>query len=196
MDIASLLIELYDRVPPLVKEAVEGLDTSQLVWRPGPDANTIGWLAWHIGRVQDTQITALTGEDQIWVVGNWASKFALDPDPDNSGYGHTSEQVASVRPESPTVLVDYLEAVQVATNRFLGRLGVDDLNGIVDRRWDPPVTLGVRLVSVADDCLQHVGQAAYIRGLLGCLVPVPPFSARLLSGRHIPAVGGRRRFTG
>jgi hypothetical protein len=38
---------------------------------------------------------------------------------------------------------------------------------VVDRRWDPPVTLGVRLVSVVNDCAQHVGQAAYVRGLLG-----------------------------
>jgi hypothetical protein len=28
------------------------------------------------------------------------------------------------------------------------------------------VTLGVRLVSVLSDDLQHVGQAAYVRGLL------------------------------
>ena len=167
MDIASLLLELYDRVPPLVHEAVEGLDPSQLVWRPGPEANTVGWLAWHIGRVQDAQITDLTGEAQVWVDGEWASRFGLAPDPANTGYGHTSEQVASVQPESPSVLVDYLEAVQVVTNRFLGTLNADDLNRVVDRRWDPPVTLGVRLISVADDCLQHVGQAAYIRGLLG-----------------------------
>ena len=166
MDIASLLIELYDRVPPLVKEAVEGLDPNQLVWRPGPEANTIGWLAWHIARVQDAQITDLTGETQIWVHSDWASKFGLDPDPTNSGYGHTPEQVASVRPESSDVLVGYLEAVRIVTNRFLGTLGVDDLNRVVDRNWDPPVTLGVRLVSVADDGLQHAGQAAYIRGLL------------------------------
>lgn len=167
MDIASLLIELYDRVPPLVREAVEGLDPSQLVWRPGPEANTIGWLAWHIARVQDAQITDLSGEAQIWADGAWASRFGLDPDPANTGYGHTSEQVAAVRPEGASVLVDYLEAVQVTTNRFLGTLGADDLNRVVDHLWDPPVTLGVRLVSVADDCLQHVGQAAYIRGLLG-----------------------------
>jgi hypothetical protein len=40
-----------------------------------------------------------------------------------------------------------------------------DLDRVVDKRWDPPVTLGVRLVSVVDDDAQHVGQAAYVRGL-------------------------------
>ena len=41
-----------------------------------------------------------------------------------------------------------------------------DLPRVVDERWDPPVTLGVRLVSVISDCLQHAGQAAFVRGIL------------------------------
>ena len=166
MEIAPLLIELYDRIPPLVNEAVEGLDAAQLAWRPGPDANSIGWLAWHIGRVEDSQIADLAGEAQLWVGGDWASRVGLDPDPANHGYGHTSEQASAVRPDGPSVLVDYLAAAHSVTDRFLGTLGPGDLDRIVDRNWDPPVTLGVRLVSIADDCLQHAGQAAYIRGLL------------------------------
>ena len=45
---------------------------------------------------------------------------------------------------------------------MLEGLAPDDLDRVVDRRWDPPVTLGVRLVSIADDSLQHAGQAAYV----------------------------------
>jgi len=41
-----------------------------------------------------------------------------------------------------------------------------DLTRVVDERWDPPVTLGVRLVSVISDGLQHAGQAAFVRGIL------------------------------
>ena len=167
MDIAPLLIELYDRIPALVLEAVEGLEPGQLTWRPGPDANSIGWLAWHIGRVQDAQIAAITGEAQVWVGGHWARQMGLDPNPTNVGYGHTSVQVASVKPEGSGVLVGYLDAVQSVTIAFLGTLAADELDRIVDQRWVPPVTLGIRLVSIADDCLQHAGQAAYVRGLLG-----------------------------
>ena len=72
-----------------------------------------------------------------------------------------------MRPESPDVLLGYLGEVQARTTAMLEGLAPDDLDRVVDRRWDPPVTLGVRLVSIADDCLQHVGQAAYVRGLLG-----------------------------
>src|SRR6266540_1800915 len=105
-------------------------------------------------------------QDQVWVSGDWARRFGLDADPSNSGYGHSAEQVATVRPESFQVLIDYYDAVAARTRDLLHELTPKDLDQIVDLRWDPPVTLGVRLVSVADDDLQHVGQAAYVRGLL------------------------------
>ena len=104
--------------------------------------------------------------DQLWSAGDWARRFGLDPDPNNMGYGHTPEQVAQVRPESADVLVEYLAAVSERTAAYLSSLSPSDLDRVVDRRWDPPVTLGVRLVSIADDSLQHAGQAAYLRGLL------------------------------
>ncbi len=166
MDVAALLLELYGRIPPLARDAVEGLDLGQLTEPPAPGSNPIAWLVWHLARVQDDHIAELLDAEQIWVTGGWAPQFGLDPDPQNTGYGHTARQVASVRPERPGVLLEYLDAVDARTREMLARLTPEDLDRVVDRRWDPPVTLGVRLVSVADDCLQHAGQAAYLRGLL------------------------------
>jgi len=167
MDVAGLLLEILGRIPPLAREAVEGLDADQLTRRPGPGANTIGWLVWHMGRGQDAQIAEITGDEQVWAAGSWAQRMGLEPDPENTGYGHSAADVEKVRPEGADVLLGYLEAVQARTVAFVGGLAPQDLDRIVDRRWDPPVTLGVRLVSIADDCLQHAGQAAYLRGLLG-----------------------------
>ncbi len=167
MDVAALLSDLYGRVPPLAREAVDGLDLDQLTRSPEPGANTIAWLVWHIARVQDHYFGEYLGEEQLWVAGDWAARFGLEPDPANSGYGHTAEQMAAVRPQDTEVLTAYLDAVHERALRYLAGLGAGDLDRIVDRSWDPPVTLGVRLVSVADDGLQHVGQAAYVRGLLG-----------------------------
>jgi hypothetical protein len=166
MDIAGLLDELYGRIPPLARGAVDGLGADALVARPGPGANTIAWLVWHSARVQDHHVSELLDAEQLWVGGDWAARFGLDPDPDNTGYGHTADDVAAVRPADAAAPVAYLEAVQARTVEWLQRLGADDLDRVVDTRWDPPVTLGVRLVSVADDSLQHLGQAAYVRGLL------------------------------
>jgi hypothetical protein len=166
MDVAGVLLDIYGRVPHLADEAVAGLDAATLVARPAPGANTIGWLVWHLTRVQDQQFSELLEVDQQWQTGDWAARFGLDADPADNGYGHSADEVAAVRPDGPAALLDYLGAVHDRTCSYLSGLGPDDLDRVIDANWDPPVTLGVRLVSVADDCLQHAGQAAYIRGIL------------------------------
>ena len=166
MDVAGLLMELYGRILPIAREAIDGIDADDLTWQPGPDANTIAWLVWHSARVQDHHISELIDAEQIWTTGTWASTFGLDADPSNTGYGHAREEMLAVRPRSGAVLLDYLAATDERATSFLAGLDPTRLDDIIDRRWDPPVSLGVRLVSVADDCLQHVGQAAYVRGLL------------------------------
>jgi hypothetical protein len=167
MDIPELLLEIYGRVPPLVAQAVEGLTPEQLIEPPVAGANPVGWLVWHLTRVEDHHIAELLGADQIWVEGDWAAQCGLSPTPSNTGYGHTPAEVGAVQPASVQVLLDYLGAVDARTRTLLQRVTGPELDRIVDRRWDPPVTMGVRLVSIADDCLQHAGQAAYARGLLG-----------------------------
>jgi uncharacterized damage-inducible protein DinB len=158
---------MYGRVPPLARQAVEGADPAQILYRPTPGANSIAWLVWHLARVQDHHVAELLGADQIWTEGEWARRFGLAPDPSNTGYGHSAQDVATVQPDQPDVLLEYLAAVDDRTRTMLARLTSEDLDRVVDTRWDPPVTLGVRLVSIADDSLQHAGQAAYLRGLLG-----------------------------
>lgn len=165
MNVSDLLIEAFDRLPDLVRSAVEGLTPEQLRWSPGPGANSVGWLVWHLTRVQDHHVAELLDREQVYLTGDWAGRFGLEADPSDTGYGHSAEQVASVRPDGPQVLLDYYDAVAARTRDLLRSLKPEDLDRVVDDRWDPPVTLGVRLVSVIDDDVQHAGQAAYVRGL-------------------------------
>jgi uncharacterized damage-inducible protein DinB len=166
MDIAALLTELFDRIDGHVTEAVDGLDASGLNETISPGTNSIGWLVWHLSRVQDHHVSELIGEPQVWTTSDWASRFGVEADPDNTGYGHDADDVASIRPEDAAALTEYYEAVAARTFGLLQRTTADDLDRVVDERWDPPVTLGVRLISVADDDIQHAGQAAFLRGLL------------------------------
>lgn len=172
MDVAPLLLELYGRIPPLVRRSLDGLDPAHLLDAPPPAINSIGWLIWHLTRVQDHHLGEILEVEQIWEGHDsqgraWAARFGLEPESQNLGYGHTPADVAAVQPDGIQVLMDYHEAVDARTRNFLATLSAADLDRIVDERWDPPVSLGVRLVSVADDSLQHVGQALYLRGIFG-----------------------------
>jgi len=166
MQLQDVLTELFDRIPPLVHDVVDGLDARQLQWQPSPGANSVGWLVWHLIRVQDHHVSDLLGDEQVWTTGDWSSGFDLEPDPANTGYGHSATDIRTVCPDSADACTGYCDAVTTRTREFLRGLSSGDLDRVVDTRWDPPVTMGVRLVSVADDDLQHAGQAAYVRGLL------------------------------
>ena len=166
MNVSEVLTEAFDRIPDLVRGAVKGLSPQQLRWTPDPGANSVGWLVWHLTRVQDGHIAEILEREQVWEQDGWAGRFGLEPDPANTGYGHRPKQIDTVRPESAAALVEYYDAVAARTRELLRGLTAKDLDRVVDEGWDPPVTLGVRLVSILNDDDQHVGQAAYVRGLL------------------------------
>jgi uncharacterized damage-inducible protein DinB len=162
----DLLLYAYEQIQETLRRAVDGLDADRLGARVGTEANTIGWLAWHLLRVQDDHVADVAGREQVWTAQGFADRFGLPFGAAETGYGFTADQVAAVRVESAGLLLEYGSAVHAQTAQFLRGLSDEDLDRVVDTRWDPPVTLGVRLVSVLSDDLQHVGQAAYVRGLL------------------------------
>jgi uncharacterized damage-inducible protein DinB len=166
MNGADLLAEALGRVRESVHQAVDGLNPDQLAYRLDEGANSIAWLVWHLTRIQDDHVAHVAGSDQVWTSGGWAERFGLPFEESATGYGHTTKDVAAVRVESPDLLTGYYDAVHERTLDYLSGLSEEDLDRVVDERWDPPVTLGVRLVSVVNDDTQHVGQAAFLRGVL------------------------------
>lgn len=164
MDVRGLLTEGFGRITELYDDVAEGLDERTLHERPAGTGNPIGWLLWHLARVQDHHIAGLADGTQVWE--EWQERLGLPHDTDDIGYGHTSEQVDAIRISDPRLLVDYHHEVTLATARYLQTVDETELEREVDQRWDPPVTAGVRLVSIQGDCLQHLGQAAYVKGLL------------------------------
>lgn len=165
MNIAELLTDGFGRVAGVVKAAVEGLSVDQLTAQVGPETNTIGWLTWHLARVQDDHVAEAAELDQVWTTQGWHDRFALPFDDTDTGFGHEINAVAAVRADAE-LLIGYLEAVTAQTRGFLAGLVDTDLDRIVDESWDPPISLGGRLVSVLSDDLQHGGQAAFMRGIL------------------------------
>ncbi|MCS0603758.1 DinB family protein [Streptomyces sp. LP11] len=165
MHAKDILIGGYGRVQEEVHAVVEGLGPDELGYRPAPEANSVAWLVWHLTRVQDDHVADAFGLDQVWLADGWEKRFGLDLPRDDTGYGHSPADVAKVRVDSADLLTGYYDAVHEQTLGALREVAAKDLERVVDEHWDPPVTLGVRLVSVLSDDLQHVGQAAYLRGL-------------------------------
>src|SRR5262245_51464213 len=110
MDVASLLLDLYGRLPPLARAAVDGADADALTTARSPAANTIAWLVCHPARGQDHHAAEVRDAAQVWTSGDWARRVGLEPDPSNTGYGHGPADVARVRPEDGAALLDYLDA--------------------------------------------------------------------------------------
>ena len=166
MTSAELLVDAFSRIRGVVHRAVDGLTTGQLAFRVDAEANSIAWLVWHLARIQDDHVAGVAQAEQVWISGGWVDRFGLPFDPRDTGYGHQAEDVAAVQVDSGELLVGYYDAVHEQTLGYVGGLADADLGRVVDRSWDPPVTLGVRLVSVIADDLQHAGQAAFVRGIL------------------------------
>jgi uncharacterized damage-inducible protein DinB len=161
----SLLSDAFGRIGEGVAMVVDGLSPDDLTHRIAPRANTIAWLVWHLTRVQDSHVSGAAGTDQVWTSAGWQKRFGLPFSPRATGYGQSADDVGEVR-VAADLLVGYSEAVTAVTLAYVDGLHDKDLERIVDESWDPPVTLGVRLVSVIGDDLKHLGQAEYVRGLL------------------------------
>jgi hypothetical protein len=165
MTASELILDGFGRIREIVHDVLDGVSQEQLDCRLDADANSIGWLIWHLTRVQDDHVAGAAGLDQVYLSQGWADQFGLPLDTADIGYGHDTGQVALVRAPA-SLLAGYHDATYAQTAEFAGNLTESDLARVIDRNWDPPVTMAVRLVSVLADDLEHAGQAAFVRGIL------------------------------
>lgn len=163
----DLIGDGFSRVLEVLEPALKGLKKEDLELQPKPDCNSIGWIVWHLTRGQDAQIADLNKEEQVWVRDKWYVKFQRDSNPGDTGFGHSSKEVADFRSPTARILLDYYRATMERTNEYLSTLNLKDLDKELNEPWfSPPPTLGVRIVSILADCLEHAGEVAYLRGLL------------------------------
>ncbi len=165
MEPTDLLMDAFGRIGSVVEGVLKRQGPVELNRRPGGQGNSIAWLVWHLTRVQDDHISDAAGTDQLWISAGFKDRFGFVLQRDDTGYGHSHDQVSAVQVESGVLLQEYFQAVQARTLKYLKGLDTAALDRVIDDSWDPAVSLGVRLVSVIQDCLMHAGQAAYVRGL-------------------------------
>jgi hypothetical protein len=166
MNANDLILDGLERIRSVLRRTLNGLTLDELHRQPQADANSIAWLAWHLTRVQDVSVSGLANQEHIWFSQGWQDKFSLPPGASDDGFGHTPEQVAAFRATSAQALLDFHDSVLERSRTYVRDLAPADFDRTLDEpQWQPPPTVGVRLVSVLSDNLQHAGQAAYLRGL-------------------------------
>lgn len=165
MQPTDVYIDSLERVHELIPAVLDGLTAEDIAWRPDADANPIGWLIWHLLRAQDDHVAEIGGREQVWLADGWEQRFGLPYLPSAVGFGMTSDQVGHFEIDDLSLLTGYADAVWTMSAEVIRGLGQDELDRIIDTRWDPPVTVAVRLISVVIEVAQHIGQASYVRGL-------------------------------
>lgn len=162
----ELMLDAFSRIRDGVPPVVDGLSVDELLWRPDADANHIAWLVWHLARQQDDQVAHLASEESAWLGDGWVDRFGLPYPQDAHGWSMSSADVGRFTVVDPSLFAEYHADVHDRTAALVQRLDADEYVRVVDDRWDPPVTVGVRLVSVLEDAAKHLGQAEYVRGLV------------------------------
>lgn len=132
MKTSELLLDAHSRVQEVLHDVVTGLDDKTLAARPGDSANSIAWLVWHLTRVQDDHLADAGGYDQVYTAEGWHERLGLPLPAADTGYAHTSDQVALVQ-LSADQLLGYYDAVHARTVQFLETVTDEGLDRIVDK---------------------------------------------------------------
>ena len=167
MEGAALFADALERINRILHRAMDGMPAEMLNTQPGPAANSMSWLAWHLCRVQDHHTSDLLELPQLWVSDGWHEKFGMAKDEKETGTGHTPEQVEALKVDSADLPLGYADAVFERAKQYLATVKPADLDSAINEpQYDPLPTVGVRLVSIISDNIQHAGQVMYVRGLL------------------------------
>ena len=158
----GVLLDAFTRVNESLHRTLADLTEAELIGEPHPP---IGWLAWRISRVMDSNASRLSGREQLWIGDGWAARFGMAPGPGDFGRGasHTREQVRAFR-ASAELLLAYHDAAYERMKTYLEGLSDEDLARQLDEpRYQPLPTVAVRLVSVLENAMTNQGQISYLK---------------------------------
>jgi hypothetical protein len=159
----DILLDAFTRVNESLHRTLANLTEVELTREPHPP---IGWLAWRLTRIMDSNVSRLDGIEQLWIAGGWAARFGMPPEPADFGRSatHTREQVRAFR-ASAALLLAYHDATYERMKMYFKTLSAEDLSRQLDEpQYQPPPTVAVRLVSVLENALANAGQVSYLKG--------------------------------
>ena len=166
METSDFILNMLDRVQNALTAAVNGLSHKELTWRPGAEANSIGFILWHQMRCEDIFVQSMIQrKPQVWVSEKWYEKLNLSENSQDVGYGYTAEQVAAFPVPELNDLLGYAKATRARTVEYLKAIAADKLDQVIQTPIFGDIPIGNVFVILLGDIIQHTGQIAYLRGL-------------------------------
>ena len=165
MSAPELYLEAIRRSDGDLKRSLEDLSTEELRHQPaGAGSNPIGWLVWHLTRTRDNIVSSIAGEKSIWEREGWGARFSMEGELPR----FTPEDVNTFDPKDFATLVGYFDSVAEQTAKVIGGLTDADMTREVASTVPgrPPQPVLGRLAVILNDNVQHIGQVAYLRGLI------------------------------
>ena len=165
MSSADLYINAIGRSDADLKRALDSLTTEELRKQfAGAGSNPIGWLVWHLTRTRDNIVANISGEKSIWEVGGWGKRFGMDGELPR----FAPDTVHLFDPKDFETLVGYFDAVAEQTGKVVAGLTEEDMERLIESNTPgrPAQAVSARLGVILNDNIQHIGQVAFLRGLI------------------------------
>jgi hypothetical protein len=170
MELKDFIGRALDALQQQYYRVLEGLTDAE----PCPNANSIGFIFWHVTRVEDRLVVHFAqGKPEVYIRDGWHQRWGITSE--TTGLEYPPEQVANFPIPELAEMQTYFEAVRKETRTYLKSL---DANGFEDRPPRTPYpessravaffrnfTVGHIFCQLIGEANQHLGQVAYIRGL-------------------------------
>ena len=174
MDLKIFIKETIDDHRKRVFAVMRDLTLDEMYWKPKPDTNPIGFLFWHISRVEDRLITSFVqGKQEIWISGEWYEKMNLSVE--GTGLGYSLDELDEFPKLDQSLLIEYFVLVRKSTIEYLDLMAERDLDLVLDRipfpEYKPSIqyfkgfTIARAFRQLIGELDQHLGQISYIRGM-------------------------------
>jgi hypothetical protein len=144
---------------------VKDLKKEQLIWKPAPRSNPIGFLFWHAVRVEDNMVSNWQKKVTVWEEDRWYEKLGLDAK--QYGTGFQDPDVDKVAKLPLDQVLAYSDKVFRATDVYLRTLDEDKLD-FAPNPERPRFTIALMIANfIIAHGWWHLGEIRYVKGLQG-----------------------------
>ena len=163
METREFIQGALDRIKQNMTRILTGLSPHELMWRPGPECNSIGLILFHQVRSEDSYVQGrILGQPQVWESEKWYQKLNMSVS--ESGSGYTVEQIAAFPVPELKGFMDYSAAVRAHTLEYLKGKSNDEFNKVVTTPRGE-TTIGALFITIIVHLAQHIGDISYLRGV-------------------------------